>query len=82
MIKQVVGWAGACALLFVGTLSLVRPEVMRNFILEQYRQALAARNLSELSFLLKVVPGTRIFRIYGVFSLATAGLIIYALLKN
>ena len=81
VVKYLFGGLGVGVFLVVGLVSLIRPDVIRNFILEQYRQGLARVSREDLSFLLKVVPGARVFRIYGLVSLATAALIIFALWK-
>jgi predicted Zn-dependent protease len=80
--KLIVGSLGAILFLGVGFVALVRPDSVRGFILNQYRQALASAKREELSFLLKVVPGARVFRIYGVVCLATALVIIFALARS
>jgi hypothetical protein len=80
--KLIVGSLGAILFLSLGSFALVRPEAVRGFVLNQYRQALASAKREELSFLLKVVPGARVFRIYGLVCLATALVIIFALVKS
>ncbi len=69
-------------LLVVGVISLLWPERVRNFCLDNYRQGLASMSQIDLSFLLKVVPGVRFFRLYGVVAIATALLMIFGLLKS
>lgn len=68
-------------LLVVGMISLLRPERVRNFCLANYRQGLAAMQV-DLSLLLKVVPGVRFFRLYGVVAIATALVMVFGLLKS
>jgi hypothetical protein len=80
--KLIVGALGAALFTAVGLVALARPEAVRGFILNQYRQALASAKREELSFLLKVVPGARVFRVYGLVCLATALVIIFALVKS
>ncbi|MDT7602588.1 MAG: hypothetical protein QOF61_585 [Acidobacteriota bacterium] len=81
-IKLVFGSLGILVFAGVGVISLVRPDAVRNFCVENYRQALSSVKDVDLSFLLKVVPGTRVFRIYGLVSLATAAVIAYALFRS
>ena len=82
MFKLIVGSLGAILFLSLGVFALVSPDSVRNFVLNQYRQALASAKREELSFLLKIVPGARVFRIYGLVCLATALVIIFALVKS
>jgi hypothetical protein len=81
-IKLVFGSIAVLVFTCVGFLSLARPATVRNFCVDNYRQALSSVKDVDLSFLLKVVPGERVFRIYGLVSLATAALIAYALFKT
>jgi hypothetical protein len=80
--KLVMGWLGILVFGGVGLLSLARPSVVRNFCVDNYRQALSNVKDVDLTFLLKVVPGERVFRIYGLVSLATAAVIAYALFRS
>ena len=82
MFKLIVGSLGAILFLSLGLIALISPDSVRNFCLNQYRQALASAKREELSFLLKVVPGARVFRIYGLVCLATALVIIFALVRS
>ncbi|MFL6228357.1 MAG: hypothetical protein ACJ741_06225 [Pyrinomonadaceae bacterium] len=82
LIKLVFGSLGILLFTVVGLISLVRPSAVRNFCVDNYRQALSSVKDVDLSFLLKVVPGERVFRIYGLVSLATAALIAYALFRS
>jgi hypothetical protein len=80
--KLAIGWLGTLVFAGVGLLSLARPAVVRAFCVDNYRQALSSVKDVDLSFLLKAVPGERVFRIYGLVSLATAALIAYALFRS
>jgi hypothetical protein len=81
-IKLIFGSLGIIIFTGVGLLSLARPDAVRNFCIQNYKQALSSVKDVDLSFLLKVVPGERVFRIYGLVSLATAALIAYAMFKS
>jgi hypothetical protein len=80
--KLVFGSLAVLVFAGVGLLSLARPSVVRAFCVDNYRQALSNVKDVDLTFLLKVVPGERVFRIYGLVSLATAAVIAYALFRN
>jgi hypothetical protein len=81
-LKLVFGSLAVVVFTCVGLLSLARPAAVRNFCVDNYRQALSSVKGVDLSLLLKVVPGERVFRIYGLVSLATAAFIAYALFKS
>lgn len=81
MLRHFFGPLCAGLLLVVGMISLLRPERVRNFCLDNYRQGLAAMQV-DLSFLLKAVPGVRFFRLYGLVAIATALALLFGLLKS
>jgi hypothetical protein len=78
--KVVVGVAFAALFVAVGLLCLLLPLRVRAFYVDQFRRAMATAGLQEFSFLLEKIPGARFFRFYGIVSLATAALIVAALL--
>ena len=82
MLGHIFGLLCVGLLLAVGMISLLRPERVRNFCLDNYRQGLASMSQLDLSFLLKVVPGVRFFRLYGVVSIITALVMLFGLLKS
>lgn len=66
----------------VGLLGVLFPARVRAFYLDNFRRALAARKLEGFSHVLNLLPGAWFFRLYGFISLATAALIIAALLRR
>ncbi|MDT7543684.1 MAG: hypothetical protein QOE33_3588 [Acidobacteriota bacterium] len=78
--KFVIGAAFATLFVAVGLLCLLFPLRVRAFYVDQFRRAITTAGLQDFSFLLEKIPGARFFRFYGVVSLATAALIVAALL--
>lgn len=75
-----LGVVSASLFFVVGLLGLLFPARVRAFYLDNFRRALAAKNLEQFSFVLEMLPGAWFFRAYGVFSLVTAGVIVAGLL--
>jgi hypothetical protein len=75
-----IGALFAAIFVVVGLLCLLAPLRVRAFYVKQFRQLMTTAGLQDFSFLLEKIPGAFFFRFYGVISLATAAVIIAALL--
>ncbi len=78
--KFVLGAAFAALFVAVGLVCLLAPLRVRAFYVNQFRQAMTTAGLRDFHFLLEKIPGARFFRFYGVVSLATAAVIVAAML--
>lgn len=80
--KFAIGAIFATLFVAVGLLCLLAPLRVRGFYVSQFRQAMTTAGLQDFTFLLEKVPGARFFRFYGLVSLATAAVIVVALLRH
>ena len=80
MLKTALAAAAIIYFAAFGLVSTIRPEKVRDYYYKQFRAGLG--RVTKLSGFERYYPRAPWFRLFGIFSLASALLLVYALLKS